>query len=136
MAAPAPGSPAAAPIAAPSAALSNPPTAPPIAVCLAVPPEAWRASSRHSASHQGSQKAPEVKPRTNPEVALDVAGAEAVRIRWTDPYVADPRVVPVAGAVDDDAARRDVCAVVARRVVDVDDLGCRVVDADEGHVVE
>src|SRR5438093_3026984 len=53
MAAPAPGSPAAAPIAAPAAAPSNPPTAPPIAVCLAVPPEAWRASSRHSASSPG-----------------------------------------------------------------------------------
>src|SRR5437870_9241578 len=39
--------------------------------------------------------------------APDVAGAEAVRIRWTDPYVADPRVVPVAGAVDDDAARSE-----------------------------
>ena len=68
--------------------------------------------------------------------APDEAGAEAIGVGRADPHVSDPRVVPVAGAVDDDAARRDVGAVVAGCVADIYDVGRRVVDADEGHVVE
>src|SRR5206468_12534960 len=68
--------------------------------------------------------------------APDEACAEAIGVGRAEPHVSDPRVVPVAGAVDDDAARRDVGAVVAGCVADIYDVGRRVVDADEGHVVE
>src|SRR5882724_3470115 len=65
--------------------------------------------------------------------APDEAGAEAIGVGRADPHVSDPRVVPVAGAVDEAAARRDVGAVVAGCVADIYDVGRRVVDADEGH---